>query len=437
MTMKTRNEFTAIWGAFIIFTALAASAADYTLGVYGNANMDETIDEQDISYVKDVIRGAKPVTNLADANYDGKVNEGDIIQIEQIISGEEKQLTVESGNPWSESAIVTINKPINTVLTRFFDSAEVLRTLDLTDRIIAVGSKDFQENSLFFPELCNLPYVADIRYDEPDNEAVLSLKPDLFLGWSGEEREKLPGITMVHSKLYGLNCTRDLKKIGYIFDKEKEIDEYIQWHDSWINEIKRQVGAITEDKRPEVLVGMLKSGGVFAVYNGAGGSRGMDEMMNMVPMNSLGQKFAIGDMPEVDMEWVIEQNPDIIIIASSIAGEGKTSYSGYNLDDPSLITAERADFLNRTELAEVSAVKNGRVYMMEYKLFTYSQSMIIGAAYLAKWIYPELDLNPEAIHQEYLNKYQKIDFDLNEHGVFAYPPIEVEGGLAGIPDKWA
>jgi len=434
--MTIRRELMVVWGWFLILLALSGSAEDYVLGVYGNANMDETIDEQDIDYLKDVISGSKHATNLTDANFDGKIDELDITQIELMIAGENEQITVESGNPWSDSSIVTIYKPINTVLTRYFDSAETLRILGLTDKIIAVGSKDFQENSKFFPELSRLPYVADTRYSEPDNEAVLGLKPDIFLGWTGEDRTKLPGITLLHSKLYGLNCTGDLEKVGYIFGKNEEIDEYIQWHDGWIKRIGEQVGAISEEKRPKVLVGLLKPGGTISVYRGAGGTTGMDEMMSMVPMKSLGQQSPIGSMPEVDMEWVIEQNPDIIIIACSIAGEGKTSFSGYDLDEPSKIAQERADFLNRTELSQVSAVKDGRVYMMEYKLFSYSQSMLIGAAYLAKWIYPELDLNPEAIHQEYLNRYQKVDFDLNQHGVFAYPPIEVDGGLAGIPDRF-
>jgi len=164
----------------------------------------------------------------------------------------------------------------------------------------------------------------------------------------------------------------------------------------------------------------------------------MDDLMTLIPVNSVGQLLPTKNYEVVDPEWVIEQNPDIIIIASNlIESEGGSSFAGYDLDDPSQMAREREDFLSRPELAEVNAVKNGRVYMMEYKLFSYSQSMIIGAVYLAKWIYPDLDLNPEEIHQEYLSRFQHLDYDLNEHGVFAFPPIEVDGGLAGIPDRLA
>lgn len=54
---------------------MPAVAADYTLGIFGNANMDDTIDEDDISYVEGIIDGTSEETQLADANYDGTIDE--------------------------------------------------------------------------------------------------------------------------------------------------------------------------------------------------------------------------------------------------------------------------------------------------------------------------------------------------------------------------
>ena len=64
--------------------------------------------------------------------------------------------------------------------------------------------------------------------------------------------------------------------------------------------------------------------------------------------------------------------------------------------------------------------------------------LLFTTAYMAKWFYPDIfeDLDPEVIHQEYLDRFQELDYDLDEHGVFAYPPIEINGGLAGIPDRY-
>jgi iron complex transport system substrate-binding protein len=42
---------------------------------------------------------------------------------------------------------------------------------------------------------------------------------------------------------------------------------------------------------------------------------------------------------------------------------------------------------------------------------------------MAEWFHPTLfsDLDPQAIHQQYLTDFMRIDYDLSEHGVFAYP----------------
>jgi hypothetical protein len=78
------------------------------LGVFGNANLDDRIDEKDIAYTQEVIAGRMTSNNLTDANYDGKIDEDDITQIEKIIRGEEEELTVVSESNWDEYNAVTI-----------------------------------------------------------------------------------------------------------------------------------------------------------------------------------------------------------------------------------------------------------------------------------------------------------------------------------------
>ncbi len=65
------------------------SAADYGPAIYGNANLDNVIDENDITYVNNVIIGTAKPTELADANLDDEIDEQDIQQIEQIINQSE------------------------------------------------------------------------------------------------------------------------------------------------------------------------------------------------------------------------------------------------------------------------------------------------------------------------------------------------------------
>lgn len=58
---------TNVWGLptlCVLLSAVPAASADFTLEIFGNDNMDETIDESDIEYVMKVINGTRVVTNL-------------------------------------------------------------------------------------------------------------------------------------------------------------------------------------------------------------------------------------------------------------------------------------------------------------------------------------------------------------------------------------
>ena len=76
----------------MILALASNSMADYGLGIYGNANQDNIIDEKDIVYINKIINGTFEPTELADANRDGKIDMEDIEQVEDIISGSEVEL---------------------------------------------------------------------------------------------------------------------------------------------------------------------------------------------------------------------------------------------------------------------------------------------------------------------------------------------------------
>ncbi|WP_305064512.1 hypothetical protein [Methanococcoides sp.] len=79
----------------ILLTCVPASASeDYTLGIFGNANEDDTIDMEDMEYAERIVLGLDDQTQLADAKYDGEIDILDITQIELIMHEKEKELTL-------------------------------------------------------------------------------------------------------------------------------------------------------------------------------------------------------------------------------------------------------------------------------------------------------------------------------------------------------
>lgn len=86
--------------------------------------------------------------------------------------------------------------------------------------------------------------------------------------------------------------------------------------------------------------------------------------------------------------------------------------------------ALRDEVMSRPELAGTEAVKNDEVYVFSCN-FAYGPSRIIAISYMAKVLHQELfnDLDPKALHQEYVTEFQGLDFDLEDHGVFVYHPV--------------
>ena len=392
-------------------TITTASEDDYVLDIYGNANEDDTIDMRDLTYVKLIFFGKKPETELADAKYDGKINPLDFIQIKLIIVGKEKELTVVD----SADRIVTVKKPIESIIAITDDSAEALRVLGEKDKIVGVSTA-VRDEKVFFPELSEVQCVG--KWSTPDYEMILSLNPDLIISYKSATVKYLvpqlgnTEIALVALDFYRENIMREeFEKLGYILDKREEAEKYIDFFSDTRDTIVDRVSDIPDGERVRVY---LEGYSDYKTYvRGKGGD---------VACTAAGGINIAADLeghyPEVDPEWVLVQDPDVIV---RLTPPSKIA-CGYDIDDPTEIIAKRKEVMNRPGWNRISAVENGRVYMLLYE-FGCSPRVPITIAYMAKWFYPELfeDLDPKAIHQEYLTEFQGLDYDLDEHGVFVYP----------------
>jgi len=397
-------------------TITTASEDDYVLDIYGNANEDGTIDMRDLTYVKLIFFGKKPVTKLADAKYDGKINPLDFIQIKLIIVGKEKEITLVD----TADRIVTVQKPVERLVITSSYMLEMLRTIGVkVDQIIGVEyqviSEDFPHYQIFFPEYQDKPGVTT-----EDPESIITLYPDVVITGhsSGSDPAanacEAAGITVLRfSASAGTKIPEQVDKLGYIFDKQKA-EEFLDWYEGILNSIKDKVENMPEEDKPKVYFEVSKpyrSYSKYAFIEKAGGK-------NIIP-------DAYGS---VDPEAVIDRDPDIIVV---VPWGWKERISGYTMgaDDTAGLKKVRDEVMSRPELQNVTAVKTGRVYVLSGHLVTFgptgSSTDFLQIAYMAKWFHPDLfrDLDPQAIHQEYLDRFQHLDYDLDEHGVFVYPPL--------------
>jgi iron complex transport system substrate-binding protein len=398
-------------------TVTTASEDDYVLEIYGNANEDDTIDMRDLTYVKLIFFGKKPETELADAKYDGKINPLDFIQIKLIIVGKEKEITVVDDtvtDTYPNGKPVTVNKPIKRIILLNSDVAEAIKVLNARDKVVGVTS-GITSRSTFFPELSKLPCVG--KWKELDMERMLSLNPDLVVGYGGssysnkmEEIFKDLPITVVKLQFYVPEImTEDIEKLAYILGKVEAAEEYIGFEDECMGTINERVGRLSEAEKPRVYLEWATK--AYGTYTKGSGTHQICTIAGGINIAA----DLSGPYAKVDPEWVITQNPDIVF-KHQYAG------SGYEVDNPSEMKARWDEVMNRPELANVIAVKEERVYLISSDIL-YGPAYFVGIACMAKWFHPDMfaDFNPQAIHQEYVDKFCDIDFDVTEHGVFVYP----------------
>ena len=405
------------WLAVILFASaliLPALAESFTLKIYGNANMDEAIDDQDISCVQGIIDGKEKSTELADANHDGVVNAEDIDHIKHIIQGDEDALTlIDTAN-----RTVTLKMPIERIVAVTDDSAEALRVLHATDKVVGV-SVETLENFVYLPEFNQTPNVG--KWSEPDIERILTLDPDLVISYKSATPKyiepKLNGtdIPSVALDLYRADdLPVEMRMLGYIVGKTAEADKYLELFNKVADTVSEKTSTIPEDER--VRVYLEGSADLKTYTKGKGG----DLACTMAGGINLASGLE-GSYPEVESEWVMVQNPQVIVRLA----QPSEIPCGYETDDPSGFEAKRNEILARTGWSNITAVEDNRVHMLLYE-FGASPGVPVTIAYMAKWFYPELfeDLDPQAIHQEYLTEIQGMDYDLKKRGVFVYPPQE-------------
>jgi iron complex transport system substrate-binding protein len=387
---------------------LPAGASNFALEIFGNANMDDAINEQDIRYVQGIINGTESRTKLADVNLDGKIDETDISQLRLIIDGKETEMTIVD----CDGMNVTVHKPIKKIAVIADSTVEALRILNAKDRIVGIDEKTRKDVPTFLGDLMKLPSIGERT--EPQVEKIIELHPDLvILGprqWHGYDLEKkLNGTGIDVARLWLANSDVVLSEmfiLGYLLDEKDRAEDYREWHDGIIDGIEEKVSSIPEEKRPSVF--WDRPGKTTC-----GGNSSYQRTLSVAGGRNVA--FDLAAYPEVDPEWVLLKDPDAVL--------GLSFNGGYESNNQTPLVTRYNEITGAAGFDSLRAVKDGKVFITHYIIHV-NPGYPIGAAYLAKWLHPDLfsDLDPEAIHQEYLDRFQGIEFDVKKQGAFVYVP---------------
>jgi iron complex transport system substrate-binding protein len=401
----------------LLSVMMPSMAGDYTLQIFGNANMDDVIDEQDLDAVEAMIGGTEAAqTELSDADHDGDLDEDDLDLIGRIIRGDPANVTLID----SVGRVVTVKTPVKRIVPLHMRHAAAVIVLGGEDAIVGVGSTVL-ERDLLFSNLRDRPSVGFHR--EPDPEAIMELEPDLVItftqtGPQDQLNDKLPPeVALVRFDFSMIETLKgEMMALGYLIGGREALMDYEEWHDRYTGTVLERVSEIPEEDRVRVFMERESPDKEASVRWAYASDTGYTDLCDVAGGVNIA-KAKIDYNGDVESEWVMEENPEVII--------GLSYSGGYNAEDDTLLGAYRDGIMSAPGFEFVDAVKNDRVYVISGD-FSLGPQMTIGTVVVAKWLYPELfsDLDPEAIHQEFLRDFMGVDYDLAEHGAFVYPPMD-------------
>ncbi|MEM2944049.1 MAG: helical backbone metal receptor [Methanomassiliicoccales archaeon] len=206
------------------------------------------------------------------------------------------------------------------------------------------------------------------KASNPSMETIVSLNPDIVFAWwyNTEVNKKIgdlgiPVITVNPQSVE--NVTILVRTIGSLVGKAAEAEDVIAEMNERIQAVVDKVSALSDDEKPLVYYELgtpLKTVGPGTFTH---------ELITMAGgINIAANESA--RYPLLSNEYILEKNPDIIVIVSYGASiEAVKSRSGW---------------------ATISAVQNDEVYKIESGWLTASPRLVLGLEQLAKWFHPGL-----------------------------------------------
>ncbi len=400
--------------------AISADASEYTLGIFGNANMDEAVDDQDIDYLKGVIDGSNPATNLSDANCDGLIDDQDLDQVQKIVDGSESEIVILD----AQKRNVTLTVPIKRAVAVNTGALEIIRAIgvDVSDVFVGVSSYAIT-NSQYWPELKD---TTSITYGSPDYEQIAKLDPDVVILYKAPKKdEAFDKYQAIGVPVICMDCFNQaemdgsIKIFGELFNQKDEASALIEWYHKYVDLVLERTGKLSQSDRQKTLFYNYPESN-YPLLKAANRNSGEQTMIVKAGGVNIAENLnSSSGVAEADWEWLLSEDPEIII-SNVVAAEDKSGYCA-NESAYEYMKKVLGILQNDTTINSTSAGKNGRIFIICTDV-NRGPMQAAGMVLMAKLIHPDLfkDLDYQSILKEYYETWQKIPYQ----GIYVYPSLE-------------
>ena len=353
-------------------------------------------------------------------------------------SSETKKDTAQNNKPIEITDVtgrtVTLKKPAERVVLQWSGAGGPFFTISAlmgkdTPKVIAgmdTSLQDYRADmwkhfTAEMPELAKIPVVGTVGDKTFNAEQVVALNPDVIFipvdlkdQYESDAKAKMDaaGIQTIYIDYHAEKLEshqKSIEAIGKALGKEERAAEISKFYTNRVTRVLDRVSKINKPKPTVYLeVGM---NGPEEFGNSFSGNYSWGALATMAGADVI-TKDAIKKSSPINPEFVLEKNPDIIMIMGSYWPKKPTSMRlGFEATEDSSQALLKAFTTERQGWSELKAVENKQVYSAHHGL----PREVFDAAvfeYLAKTFYPEEfeDVDPEATLKEFYDKFLPFSY---------------------------
>ena len=329
---------------------------------------------------------------------------------------------------------VTLKKPAERVVLQWSGAGGPFFTISAlmgkdTPKVIAgmdTSLQDYRADmwkhfTAEMPELAKIPVVGTIGDKTFNAEQVVALNPDVIFipvdlkdQYESDAKAKMDaaGIQTIYIDYHAEKLEshqKSIDAIGKALGKEERAAEIKKFYTDRVTRVLDRVSKINKPK-PTVYI-EVGINGPEEFGNSFSGNYSWGALATMAGADVI-TKDVIKKTSPINPEFILEKNPDIIMIMGSYWTKKPTSMRlGFEATEDSSQALLKAFTTERQGWSELKAVENKQVYSAHHGL----PREVFDAAvfeYLAKTFYPEEfeDVDPEATLKEFYDKFLPFSY---------------------------
>ena len=352
--------------------------------------------------------------------------------------GETKKDTAQNNKPIEITDVtgrtVTLKKPAERVVLQWSGAGGPFFTISAlmgkdTPKVIAgmdTSLQDYRADmwkhfTTEMPELAKIPVVGTIGDKTFNAEQVVALNPDVIFipvdlkdQYESDVKPKMDaaGIQTIYIDYHAEKLEshqKSIEAIGKALGKEERAAEISKFYTDRVTRVLDRVSKINKPK-PTVYI-EVGMNGPEEFGNSFSSNYSWGALATMAGGDVI-TKDVIKKTSPINPEFILEKNPDIIMIMGSYWPKKPTSMRlGFEATEASSQELLKAFTIERQGWSELKAVENKQVYSAHHGL----PREVFDAAvfeYLAKTFYPEefKDVDPEATLKEFYDKFLPFSY---------------------------